>query len=124
MSETMRGPYHPHVQAGIDSALAVTGTHRLRALPDVPTFAEQGLADIDANFWWGLVGPRGMPRAVVERLNAEMRWPSETHILKVNTGRIGDRTKSRAPPELRSVYQSAIRANGKAVVATTGLTID
>jgi tripartite-type tricarboxylate transporter receptor subunit TctC len=45
---------------------------RLPVLPDVPTFQEQGVADIDVNSWWGLVGPAGLPPSIVSRLNAEV----------------------------------------------------
>jgi tripartite-type tricarboxylate transporter receptor subunit TctC len=38
----------------------------------VPTFAEQGAPDIDVNSWWGIVGPAGLARPIVERLNAEI----------------------------------------------------
>lgn len=52
-------------------ALAVTGKERSSALPDVPTFAEAGLADFDASVLFGIMGPKGLPREVVERVNRE-----------------------------------------------------
>ena len=72
MFESMPGPL-PHLASGRIRALAVTGSHRLPAIPDVPTFAEQGLDDPDVNSWWGFVGPAGLPPAIVERLNAAIR---------------------------------------------------
>ena len=68
MFESMPGPL-PHIGAGKLRALAVTGRHRLRALPDVPTLVEQGLPDVDVNSWWGVVGPRGVPEPIVTTLN-------------------------------------------------------
>lgn len=62
----------PQLKAGKLRALAVTGPKRLPALPDVPTLAEQGIAGVDVEFWWGLVGPSGLPPAVVTRLNEEV----------------------------------------------------
>ena len=60
-----------HITAGKIRALAVTGPKRLMALPDVPTLAEQDVSGVDVHFWWGFVGPAGLPKAVVSRLNAE-----------------------------------------------------
>jgi tripartite-type tricarboxylate transporter receptor subunit TctC len=71
MFETMPGPL-PYLEAGRIRALAVTGARRLPALSDVPTLAEQGVPDVDVNFWWGFVGPADMPLAVVAKLNAEI----------------------------------------------------
>lgn len=53
-------------------ALAVTGIARSAALPDVPTFREAGLANFDASVMFGIMGPRNLPRAIVERINAEV----------------------------------------------------
>lgn len=50
--------------------LAITGTSRSRLAPDIPTFAEGGLPAFDSEVWFAVVGPGGLPRAIVERLNA------------------------------------------------------
>lgn len=65
--------YLANIRAGKLRALAVTGSHRLAALPDVPTLDEQGIHGLDVNSWWGLVGPAGLPEEVVVRLNRELR---------------------------------------------------
>lgn len=62
----------PHVKGGTVRALAVTGGTRLRELPDVPTFKEQGLEDFDVPVWYGFVAPAGTPAPVIQWLNAEM----------------------------------------------------
>ena len=67
----------PHVRSGRVRSLAVTGPQRTIALPDVMTFAEAGLPTYDASSWNGIVVPAGTPRAIVDRLNAEL-----TRILK------------------------------------------
>jgi tripartite-type tricarboxylate transporter receptor subunit TctC len=71
MFESMPGPL-PHLEGQKIRALGVTGPSRLPILPEVPTFREQGVADVDVSSWWGLVGPAGLPRAIVTRLNAEV----------------------------------------------------
>jgi len=52
--------------------IAVTTTKRLPALPDVPTIAESGVKGYDVVLWHGLVGPKGLPRAIVDRVNGEL----------------------------------------------------
>ena len=52
--------------------LAIGGRSRLKLLPDVPTFAEQGFPDIPSNAWFGLFAPAGTPREVVMKLYGEI----------------------------------------------------
>jgi tripartite-type tricarboxylate transporter receptor subunit TctC len=63
----------PQIKAGRLRALAVTGTARDAALPDVPTVAEAGLPAFQVNFWSGLVAPAGTPAEVVNALNGALR---------------------------------------------------
>jgi len=63
----------PHVRAGRLRALGTAGPQRSAATPDVPTVAESGLAGFEVIAWWGMLAPAKTPRAVVERLNREMR---------------------------------------------------
>jgi tripartite-type tricarboxylate transporter receptor subunit TctC len=49
-------------------ALATTGSTRDKTLPDVPTFAEQGLAKVNVSLWYGLAAPAGTPSAVLDKL--------------------------------------------------------
>ena len=62
----------PHVRAGKVRAVAVTGPRRSVAVPDVPTFAEAGLAGYDASSWNGILVPAGTPRAIIDKLNSEL----------------------------------------------------
>ena len=62
----------PYVTAGRIRALATTAATRLPALPDVPTTAEAGFAGVNITELWGVIGPAGMPRAVVKKLNGEI----------------------------------------------------
>jgi tripartite-type tricarboxylate transporter receptor subunit TctC len=49
--------------------LAVTGAKRVEIAPDIPTFGESGLPDLDIDNWWGLLAPRGTPAEIVNRYN-------------------------------------------------------
>jgi len=61
------------IRAGKVRALAITGTHRVPGLPDVPTMAEAGFPDIDVTSWWGLFGPKGLPQDQAEKLSAAVK---------------------------------------------------
>jgi tripartite-type tricarboxylate transporter receptor subunit TctC len=61
-----------HVKSGKIRMLGVAREKRLAVAPDVPTFAEQGLPDIDVDLWFGLLAPAGTPPALVTRLNSEI----------------------------------------------------
>jgi tripartite-type tricarboxylate transporter receptor subunit TctC len=63
----------PHIQAGKLKALAVAGSQRSPALPDVPTLAEAGLSDAVVEPWFGVYGPAGMPAAVLQRLEKALQ---------------------------------------------------
>jgi len=63
----------PMVQAGRLRPLAFTGLKRSSQLPDVPTVDELGIKGYEATGWYGLYGPRGTPRAIVDRLSAAVR---------------------------------------------------
>jgi tripartite-type tricarboxylate transporter receptor subunit TctC len=60
------------VRAGRLRALAVTTAHRLAAEPDIPTVAEAGVPGYETTLWHGLIGPKGLPATIVERVNAEV----------------------------------------------------
>jgi len=62
----------PHIRAGKLRALAVVAPRRSSALPDVPTAAEAGLPGFEVTTWYGVLAPAGTPRAIIERLNAEL----------------------------------------------------
>ncbi|MGZ5042403.1 MAG: Bug family tripartite tricarboxylate transporter substrate binding protein [Usitatibacter sp.] len=59
------------VKGGRIRAIAVTSPKRLKNMPDVPTIAESGYPGFEAATWSGLVAPKGTPKAIVDRLNAE-----------------------------------------------------
>ena len=53
-------------------ALALTGESRLAALPQLPTFAEAGLPNFNVSYWQGVVIPAGTPRAIIDKMSAEI----------------------------------------------------
>jgi tripartite-type tricarboxylate transporter receptor subunit TctC len=62
----------PQVTSGKMKAIAVTSAKRSPAMPNVPTFAEAGFTDFEANSWWAILAPAGTPKEIIARLNAEV----------------------------------------------------
>ncbi|NBS65167.1 MAG: tripartite tricarboxylate transporter substrate binding protein [Betaproteobacteria bacterium] len=62
-----------HIKAGRLKAIAVSGTNRLGALPEVATFAEGGLQNFDVRIWQGVFVPASTPKDLVERLAADIQ---------------------------------------------------
>lgn len=60
----------PHIQAGKIKPLAVTSKQRLPSMPNVPTMIEAGIADYEVVGWFGLMGPKGLPADVTNKLKA------------------------------------------------------
>lgn len=61
-----------HIKAGRIRCIAITGDSRSPMLPQVPTFAEQGLTGFEMRIWYGVIAPRGTPRAVAQRISGEL----------------------------------------------------
>lgn len=61
----------PHIESGRLVALAVTGPRRWPALPDLPTFSEQGFG-LDIAGWNGIMAPAATPKAIVDRMSVEI----------------------------------------------------
>jgi tripartite-type tricarboxylate transporter receptor subunit TctC len=75
-------PAMGNIQGGKLRAIAVTGPSRFSLLPDVPTASESGLPGFDSVLLYGLVGPPGMPRDIVDRLNKELQAMASTDLVK------------------------------------------
>lgn len=61
-----------HIRSGKLRALAVAAAKRNPQLPDVPTMAEAGVKGVEMSAWYGIYGPASTPKAVIDRLNADV----------------------------------------------------
>jgi tripartite-type tricarboxylate transporter receptor subunit TctC len=116
-------PALPQVAAGKVRALAVTTPERTDAARDVPTMREAGLKDFELVLYTGILGPAGLPRAIVDRLNAEfakaIRLPDVADIYR----KVGAVPISSTPGEFAAHITAEMRKLGK-VVELSGARIE
>ena len=89
----------PHAKSGEVRALAVSGARRSPGFPDLPTVAEAGVPGYDAPTWSGVVGPAGIPRDIVMKLNAALNRAIATQVFIQRFGVIGDEPAGGTPEE-------------------------
>jgi tripartite-type tricarboxylate transporter receptor subunit TctC len=66
-------PVLEHIRSGRLRALAISSQKRLPALPDVPTFEEKGIRGFDVTNWYSVMGPKGLPREIVAKVDEAMK---------------------------------------------------
>lgn len=90
-----------NIESGKLRALAVTSNERLDRLPDVPTVEQAlGIKDYDVRTWFGLAGPAGLPQAVREKLNVELRKSLSDPEVRKRLSSIGDAAAT-SPEQMR-----------------------
>ena len=113
----------PHTKSGRLRGLAVTGGQRSATLPDLPTIAEGGVPGYEMLNWLGLFAPAGTPRAVMERLNADVLRVVRSPELRERLNAAGAEPSPLASEEFTAFVKQEIEKWGK-VVAATGMTAD
>ena len=71
----------PHVRSGRLRGLAVTGPKRISAFPALPTVAESGVPGYDVTTWGGIIGPAGIPKALVDKLSSEVQKAAKSKLV-------------------------------------------
>jgi len=113
----------PQVKARRVRALAVTTKERIPAEPDIPSIAESGLPDFDLASWHALIGPKGLPPAVVERVNREINRTLRSPDVAERMQADGVTPSGSTPEELRARIQREIPM-WKRVVARARIKIE
>jgi tripartite-type tricarboxylate transporter receptor subunit TctC len=83
-----------HIRGGKLRALALSGTARSPALPDVPTFTEAGVKGVESRAWWAVFGPANMPADVTARLRTEIDRIAKSEAFRDSLGAIGVQTNT------------------------------
>jgi tripartite-type tricarboxylate transporter receptor subunit TctC len=111
-----------YIKSGRVRALGVTTPQRASAVPEVPTIQEAGLPGFEVNGWYGVIGPRGMARALVERLNRDINAALQgPDLAKLLSGRGADPV-TRTPDEFAKAMASD-RQKWADVVKTAGIKV-
>ena len=104
-------PTLPLVRDGRLLALAVSTPKRSRALPDVPTTLEAGFKDSDYTFWNGVLAPAKTPRAIVDRLHAEVAKAVLLPEVQAKLGTQGVEPFPLKPEEIDALIRREVAAN-------------
>lgn len=113
----------PHIQAGNLTAVMVAGKERLPQIPDVPTAAEVGLADYDAEMWNGLLAPAGLPADVLETLNSAAVRALNKPEVRERYAALGAYVIADTPDEFAAMIKSDI-AKWKEVAEFANISLD
>ena len=113
----------PFAKAGRVRALAVTSAKRTAALPEVPTVAEAGVPGYEATTWTGIVGPVGLPKPIVARLNAELVKAVASPTFREKAAAIGSEAVSSTPEQFGAFIRSEHAKWGE-VIRRSGAKID
>jgi tripartite-type tricarboxylate transporter receptor subunit TctC len=95
----------PNVKAGKVKALAISSATRSPLVPDIPTVAEAGLPGFQSVVWFGLLGPAGTPKAVVDRVNAEMNKLLGQPDIQARFAQLGFDPAGGSPADFAAVMQ-------------------
>jgi len=105
----------PFAQSGQVRALAVSGDHRSPALPNLPTIAEAGVPGYSAPGWVGVIAPAGVPRPIVDKLNAAANRATQfPAFVKWNTG-VGNEPGGGTPEQFATLIASDSKKWGEVI---------
>lgn len=107
---------YPQLKGGKLRALGIAGEKRSRVLPDLPTLAEQGIANVNLSQWYAMFAPAKTPRAVIERLNREMNLVLAEKAVQKKIEDQGAEVETGSPEQLKTLVQKEV-AHWRTVVA-------
>jgi len=110
----------PQIRAGKVRAIGLASKERNPAVPDVPTMAQLGLADFEVGTWSAVIGPKGLPPEVVQKVNAAVNETLADPAIRKRLLEEGSEILSMSPAETAS-YIRAENARWIRVVKDAGI---
>ncbi|MBX3665855.1 MAG: tripartite tricarboxylate transporter substrate binding protein [Burkholderiales bacterium] len=110
----------PHIRAGRLRGLGVGKMKRSPLFPEMPTVAEAGVKDYEANNWNGVVAPAGTPRAVIQRLHKDIVATLQEPVIQERMAKAGLEPVGDTPAEFAQYLKSEAAKWGR-VVKTAGI---
>ena len=113
----------PFIQGGRLIPIVVAAPQRLAQLPNVPTFKEVGLEPVNRMAFYGIYGPKGMPREIVDKINAAVRKALEDPAVKKRIEETGSIIVANTPEQFAAQIKAEYEVYKK-VVDTAGLRLE
>ena len=110
----------PYVEDGKLVALGVTGPKRVASAPQLPTMAEAGLPDLEYTTWYGLDAPKGTPKPIIDRLNAELVKALADPMVQERIRSIGFEAEPSTPEEFGHFVETEL-SKWQKIVKETGV---
>jgi len=113
----------PLAKSGKARALAVTSRERFSGAPDTPTMAESGVPDYDMVLWQGVFVPAGTPRAIIDKIAADVAQILETPEMKERMAGVGAQIFSLSADRFAAFYRNDIE-RWRGIVKQAGISIE
>ena len=108
-------PVLEHIKAGKLRGLGISTPKRLAQLPDVPTFAEEGLVGFEILNWYGVMAPAATPRDIVAKLSADINKAMRESDVKTRLEQVGTQLREMSPEEFGTFMRAELVKYAKLV---------
>lgn len=113
----------PHVRSGKLKAYAISVKSRSALAPDIPTMSEAGVPGYETSIWNGLLGPAGIPKPILKRLNDAVVQILSSPQARERYAKVGAEIRYNSPEEFRAFIKSELTKWAK-VIRAAGVKVD